>query len=112
MTSVAFAVGLEVLGEPLDPELLLLDAAAQDQPGVEVAGRSSAVGVGELLALELLEVASRVRCSATRSSRWASSCARSPYDAPRIFTATSERSVHRRRGGADPLARAPVAGGV
>ena len=37
--------------------------------------------------------ASRVRCSATRSSRWASSCARSPYDAPRIFTARSERSV-------------------
>ena len=44
-----------VLAEPLDPELLLLDPAAQHQPGVEVlAGERGRVG--ELLALELLEV--------------------------------------------------------
>ena len=35
-STIRLPVGLEVLGEPLDPELLLLDAAAQDQPGVEV----------------------------------------------------------------------------
>ena len=46
---------LQVVGDPVDPEPLQADAAAQHQPLVET-GLVEGGGVGELLALELLVV--------------------------------------------------------
>ena len=97
-------VGLQVLGEPLDPELLLLGCRRAGPGTGRGRGRSGSVGSG-VVARARAARSGPAGCGGRRRARRRRPArrARSPYDAPRIFTRELAAEARSRRGGRDPV---------